>query len=62
MVSDSECECLAKLVSELEVETIVPVSKGSLDVGVDVCVVPEEVVADSLSEEARVSEDGEELS
>ena len=61
VVSDGECECLTDLISKAVVVCGVPVLKGKLDVGIDLGVVPEEVVRDALSEDGGGSEDSEEL-
>ncbi len=62
VVSKSKDESLADLLTEVEIVTAVPVLDGGLNIGVDLRVVPEEVVGESLGEEAGVAEDGEELS
>ena len=61
MVPDCKYESITEFFAEVVVEGVVPVLEGGLDVAVDVTVVPEEVVGDSLGEKAWVTEDREEL-
>ena len=61
VVTDGEGECLTDLVSEAVVVCSVPVLKSLLDIGIDLRVVPEEVVGDALCEDSGGPEDCEEL-
>ena len=50
-------KCLTNLLSEFEILALIPWVECVLDVSVDLRVVPEEVVWDSLEEDGRVKED-----
>ena len=56
MVPDCKYESITEFFAEVVVEGVVPVLEGGLDVAVDVTVVPEEVVGDSLGEKAWIAE------
>ena len=62
MVTNGKNESISEFFAEIVVQAVVPVSEGSLDGTVDVAIVPQQVVGDSLGKGSGVSKDGEEFS
>ena len=61
MVTDGKNKSISEFFAEIVVQAVVPVSEGSLDGTIDVGIVPQEVVGDSLGKGSAVSKDGEEF-